>query len=61
VEEHKQLYLSFYAYYQLVYIHNTKSSLLAIEKGIPIQEESLPAALLFAIKAALLTTISKYQ
>jgi hypothetical protein len=59
MEEHKQIYLALYAYYQLTYLHNTKGCLLAIEKGLPLQEESLPASLLLAVKSALLTTISK--
>lgn len=59
VEEHKQIYLSFYAFY-LMYVENKKSCLLAIEKGLQIHEETLPASLLLAIKAAILTQISKY-
>ena len=60
VEEHKQIYLSFYAFYHLMFVENRKSCLLAIEKGLHIHEETLPAGLLLAIKAAILTQISKY-
>lgn len=58
LEEQRQAYLVLYALYRL-HIQDKQGSLLAVEKGLSMQEDTLPAALLLSTKAALLTTMEK--
>jgi hypothetical protein len=60
LEEQRQAYLVLYALYRLQ-LRDSKGSLLAVEKGLSLQEDTLPAALLLATKAALLTAMEKYS
>lgn len=59
LEEQRQAYLVLYALYRLQ-MRDSKGSLMAVEKGLSLQEDTLPAALLLATKAALLTNMEKY-
>ena len=59
LEEHRQIYLAFYGFYQLAHRKDTKATLQAVEQGLTIHEETLPMAMLLVLKAAVMTRIGK--
>lgn len=59
LEEHRQIYLTFYGFYQLAHRKDTKATLQAVEQGLTIHEETLPMTMLLVLKAAVMTRIGK--